>query len=506
MTKTGRTHAGQKRAARGIDSGSGHSCQHELELLRESEERFRKIFESNPVGMALVGLDFRFIHANLAFCQLLLYSLDELTRLTLLDVTDPGDMNKELAFAGKLAKSEIPFYHANERWLKKNSEPLWVGLTTTLIPRKRGDSPCFFLITEDVTERVQNERKMVKQRRRLLMAVEDLRVINKIAGAASRTIEINELLQTALATITELEVFNVWRQGGIMILAGQQLIPAAFLNLPDTFLEAHRHLGASDCLCGEAATSGRIVYCSSAFDDGQHCIRYEGMKNHADVIVPLKTSARIVGVMFLHLSAGAFMDRRRRRLLSIVGSLLANAVANAQHYQQAKHKSLHDPLTGLANRNLMDVELARNFARNKRAGEPFSVIMIDLDHFKDFNDVHGHSCGDRVLVDIAQLISGEIREVDLGVRYGGEEFLLILPGTGRTEAIEVAERIRRKIAGFNLNTAPRPAHITVSLGVADCDKGVADARTLIARADSSLYRAKEKGRNKVETWLELPAA
>ena len=140
------------------------------------------------------------------------------------------------------------------------------------------------------------------------------------------------------------------------------------------------------------------------------------------------------------------------------------------------------------------MELAKDSARGKRTGLPYSLIMLDLDKFKNYNDEYGHVCGDKLLVDIANLIQRAIRDVDLAVRYGGEEFLVIIPDTETTKAREVAERIRRTIeqTEFLLPDGITVTRMTVSLGVATVEAADGDASTLISRADSSLYQGQGK--------------
>ncbi len=160
-------------------------------------------------------------------------------------------------------------------------------------------------------------------------------------------------------------------------------------------------------------------------------------------------------------------------------------------YEETKALSLKDPLTGLGNRRLMDIVLQRSFLKVKRYGGRLSVLMIDIDYFKEYNDTHGHSAGDELLAGIARTISKNVRDIDLVVRYGGEEFLVSLPETDAAEAHETAERIRK---GVEEETG-----VTVSLGLASLEGAMQDKEALIKKADEALYLAKRKGRNRIET-------
>jgi len=171
-------------------------------------------------------------------------------------------------------------------------------------------------------------------------------------------------------------------------------------------------------------------------------------------------------------------------------------------------ESLSDPLTMLANRKHFDQSLERMLAKTRQGGEVFSLILADVDHFKSFNDTHGHQMGDHVL----RLIAGEMNQAVKGqevvARYGGEEFAIILPATGLTAAAAVAERIRMMTMSKELRrrrTGESLGRVTVSLGVAEC-RADESAQDLVERADNCLYAAKRRGRNCVVAQDQLLAA
>ncbi|MHB0954771.1 MAG: GGDEF domain-containing protein [Pirellulaceae bacterium] len=153
-----------------------------------------------------------------------------------------------------------------------------------------------------------------------------------------------------------------------------------------------------------------------------------------------------------------------------------------------------DALTGLPNRRAFDEDLARRMAEWRRYRRPLSILMIDVDHFKKFNDAYGHQAGDEVLCQVAQLLRDTMRESDLVVRYGGEEMAVVLPATDIQEACRGAERARRAIEATQLHVEGQTLRVTVSVGTAQCHE--ADSSTdLVKRADEALYAAKRAGRN-----------
>jgi len=168
--------------------------------------------------------------------------------------------------------------------------------------------------------------------------------------------------------------------------------------------------------------------------------------------------------------------------------------------ERIRQQAVTDGLTGLANRKAFDDQIARITRESKRTGDIFSFIMIDIDHFKAFNDTYGHQVGDQVLRLVAMTLVNEVKGQDMAARYGGEEFAIILPGTNANAAKAVAENLRKAIEQkevVNRATGDNLGQITVSLGVAQYYGGEEVCEDLIRRADMALYESKKKGRNQV---------
>jgi diguanylate cyclase (GGDEF)-like protein len=158
-----------------------------------------------------------------------------------------------------------------------------------------------------------------------------------------------------------------------------------------------------------------------------------------------------------------------------------------------------DPLTGLANRRHLLERAERELLRLQRFGKPFTLMTLDIDHFKRINDTYGHASGDRALCGLSATCIGLLREIDMVGRMGGEEFTIILPETVADEAMLVADRIRRGMAELRFDTDPPGSEFgfTVSLGVAECHRDDTRIEQPLARADMALYQAKAAGRNRV---------
>jgi len=209
---------------------------------------------------------------------------------------------------------------------------------------------------------------------------------------------------------------------------------------------------------------------------------------------PMIVGGKTVGVLGVRPEGGA-MAPDRRRIVEAAAALLAVSVKNSQLFREVRDNSIKDPLTGCFLRahslDVIDAELRRA----RRNQMPVSLIMFDLDHFKDVNDRYGHLCGDAVLAAVGKRMREVLRGSDLKCRYGGEEFLVLLPETPLHGARRVADTLRREIADRPIPWAGEGLTVTASFGLAQTMPGEVNVEAVIGRADQALYRAKDDGRN-----------
>ncbi len=392
-----------------------------------------------------------------------------------------------------------------ERFLK-TGRPTVIGKTVELEGRKKdgslfplelslsaqrsGEGWNFTAIIRDITARKEAEQNIVRQREDLKESNAELSVLHDISRVLTSTIDKKELFLRILKTITGIKLFKLENHGGIFIVEGDRLELVAHLGHANSFLEIHKGIHVGECLCGMAAKTGELIYSASTRNDERHTIRYPGITDHGHIIVPLKAHGEVLGVLYLYLPTGTKVDEDKKNLLRSIGNQLGMAITNLKLYEKTKDLTLKDPLTGIANRRYLDMELKKSLHLSKRTNSPFSLIMIDIDFFKKYNDTYGHVAGDNLLKDISKVFQKALRETDIVGRYGGEEFLALLPDTDLLGARNVAERIRKAVMA--------KTGVTVSLGVASLQKETGDWKEILIMADTALYRAKENGRNRTE--------
>jgi len=219
---------------------------------------------------------------------------------------------------------------------------------------------------------------------------------------------------------------------------------------------------------------------------------------------PLTVGDAVVGI--LGVAHPQPLSERRLQVLAAAAALLAISIKNVQLFEEIRERSLVDGLTGCFNRTYGLGVIDTEMRRARRSFSPLCLIMLDLDHFKNINDQHGHLCGDSVLSAVGRRMRELLRNSDVKCRYGGEEFLVLLPDTPLPGALHVAESLRREIAAIQLPWRDGTVGVTASIGLTAALPGEVDVSALIGRADSALYRAKREGRDCVRVELDSSAA
>lgn len=221
-------------------------------------------------------------------------------------------------------------------------------------------------------------------------------------------------------------------------------------------------------------------------------------KGGSEIMIPLTVAGENIGLLRLARFSGGVFDDYQARILSQAADSLALAIRNAEMYQRVQDMAVKDELTRTLNRRAFMNILEREFKRSNRYGVPLSLVLLDVDHFKEVNDCYGHLTGDQLLYGLASVLKRSIRDIDILFRYAGDEFVVILPETGSEEALLTSRRVQERVRTHYFNLNHQPVQITVSLGVVTAPAPlIKTPAEFFHRADQALYEAKRKGRDRV---------
>ncbi len=320
----------------------------------------------------------------------------------------------------------------------------------------------------------------------------DLQTLGRYTGLLQSCANPEEALEISARTLEAL-MPNV--AGSVYLLRASNDRVENIVSWGTPLVETSAFLPPSDCW---AIRRGQPHVIDDLLRDAScpHISRPEPGQSVATACIPM--SAQGIQIGFLFLSGAGPGPLPRLNIAESAVEQLSLALSNLRLRESLRLQSIRDPLTGLYNRRYLEESLTREIARCGRRDFPLSVIMLDVDHFKQFNDTHGHGGGDALLAAIGQLLGSRLRGEDIACRYGGEEFTVILPESDSNNALRQAEELRLALSQmsvpFSGKTLPP---ITISLGVATYPVDGVAGLTLLRKADAALYRAKRSGRNQV---------
>ncbi len=321
-------------------------------------------------------------------------------------------------------------------------------------------------------------------------------VLNEIAGLSVTLQDYSETIRSVFEIIGKLAGYNL---GGLLLFEENDLFVYPNREYTDASLE--EFYGALvDVAVGYAWERRGVEELNPVvFNEELRVEGVEGQRAPACFHVPLTAQKKIVGVLLLAGPATPAFKRDAPALLNLILNEVTMVLDNARLYESAKRLAITDGLTRIYNHRFFQELFEKEYKRSDRYGTIFSLIMLDIDFFKRINDTYGHLYGDEILKEMADLVKGCLRTMDLLARYGGEEFAILLPETNLPEAVQTAERIRRAVESHDFMASHgKGLKVTVSQGVT-CypSAGITSRSDIVAKADSALYEAKESGRNRV---------
>jgi len=334
--------------------------------------------------------------------------------------------------------------------------------------------------------------------RELERSVRELQAFNEIGRTLASTLELHEVL----ALIME-KVSIVLRPGHWSLLladeAKSELVFEIVVGEGAERLKPMR-LPIDEGIAGHVARSGEPLLLADARADPRFATRFDeasGLVTGSVLAAPLLARGRVLGVIELVNPKGSrVFDEDDLRTLRALSDYAAIAIDNARAYERIRELTLRDDHTGLFNARHLWQQLGSEVARSQRTSRPFSLVFLDLDRFKAVNDRHGHQAGSAVLREVGELIRQRIRPTDVPVRYGGDEFVVLMPETGPLAARKAAERLRGAVKGaVFLESRNLAVRITASFGLASFPDDGESAEELLHLADAAMYQVKETTRD-----------
>lgn len=410
--------------------------------LRESEARFRSYFELSLIGVAITALDKSWLEVNGRLCEMLGYSSEALRQKTWAELTHPDDLAADVAQFNRVLAGEMDGYSLEKRFVGADGRVVPTDLSVACVRNAEGQPRYFVALAQDIAERKQIEAAL-----HFTQAV-----VDRMSDAVYWARPDGHLIYVNAAACRMLG----YASAELLAFSVRDILPD---GVDDRWADHWRDLQQAGSLTFES----------------QH-------QNKSGAVIPVEIRADYIKFQGAEYACGLARDITERKRLQ----------------EALQEQAIRDPLTGLFNRRYLDETLPRELSRCQRSGEPLAVAMLDLDHFKHFNDVYGHEAGDRVLRMISLSLRQSLRASDIACRYGGEELTVVMPGSSLEDAQDRLDQVRKAIQQLHLRyRAGELPMITVSIGVAAAAAEEIDATLLLGRADAALYQAKEQGRNRL---------
>ena len=479
--------------------------------LRESEERYRSVMVASYEPVVVYDVEGKALFVNPAFSRVFGRSADEVLGRKI-DYVPPG-LEQEALDAFQITFDQGQCTGFETKRLTKDGRLIDVNISSAVIRNRDGEAIGSVVNLNDITERKRTEAELTRHRdqleemvrertRELSLTVDELRSRSEESRLLTR---MGDLLQACDA---EEESYTVFASTCEKIFYGQ----AGFLGLMTEGgdqVEAKAGFGGFDWPdlvisqgdCWALRRGGVHIVPDAAVDPT--CGHFEGPAS-SSLCVPIIARSKFIGLIHLTVDLpDEEPDHRLQILNSLAGrasraaELYALSLANIRLRDRLRRQSILDPLTKLYNRRYMEQALRREINRSKRKKTPIGLMMIDVDHFKRFNDLHGHETGDVVLRRLGRFLINRTRGEDIACRYGGEEMMMILPDCNLENCLAKGEQIRAGVARLTVNSLGRALRVTVSVGVGAYPETGRSLEEVLKAIDDALYRAKDQGRDRV---------
>jgi diguanylate cyclase (GGDEF)-like protein/PAS domain S-box-containing protein len=457
--------------------------------------------------MAITGLDGSYLQVNQALCNTFGYSVEEMLGMNFSDISYPNDNAANIESLKKVIKGEFDSFKMEKRFYSKEGQIVYTLLQVTLIRNTAREPQHYIGQVVDITERKNIEEALQRLFKEQNLQVKELQQRNLEINLLN---EMGDLLQScqsredAYAVVAQfMDSLFSKSPGGLYILSDSRLI----LDLVTSWGENQAQNPVYDARKCWALRRGQLHTVTQ--HQSKLCCHVEtpseaSLEYRPYICIPLVAQGETFGV--LHVTSpqedpGSPYQTLEHweQLVRSVAERSALALANLKLREILHVQSIRDVLTNLFNRRYMEETLERELHRAQRRGTNLGFIMMDIDHFKAFNDTYGHDAGDTLLHELGNYLQLNIRAEDIACRYGGEEFVIILPEINQEDVLERAEELRLGIRDLRVQYHGqflRP--VTMSFGVAMYPQHGPGPTDLIRAADNALYQAKHNGRDRVE--------
>jgi len=470
--------------------------------LRESEQRYRTLFESAAQGILIVDAKtMKFKYANPAICTMLGYSQEELTKMSVSDIHPESSLEDVLAEFAAQARGEKIL--STLPCLKKDGTIVHADINAAkaIIDGKE----CNIGFFTDVTERKKAKDKIEQAQETLVILNNKLEERGRQNSLLS---EMRELLQSC-STIQEVPTIVIsyvakvlpGTDGALFLLSNSRTDLQSVARWGDFPEDADNNIFAPDACWG--LRRGR-VYAVEDMKIGPICPHLKQSSSTAYICLPLIGKGETLGLLHLGTKRSVQEDDRQWNIAELkdtairFAEYLSLSIANIKLSEKLASQSIRDTLTGLFNRRYMEETIQREILRAARKQTKIGIVMADIDHFKQINDTYGHEAGDEFLMKLADFFKTKTRGSDIACRYGGEEFILILPESSVEDTYKRADYLREEIKKVKVYFRGQllPS-VTLSFGIATYPDHGIDTDELMRVADTALYKAKEEGRDRV---------
>ncbi len=466
--------------------------------LADGERRFRTLTTLAPVGIFQADLDGDWIFVNDRWRALTGQSQALALGAGWTEAIHADDRERVLtewqsATAGRRS------FELEYRLCAPQGAVTWVRGSAAPIHNKSGKVDGYIGTLIDITESKLAEEAITGANERLIISLaeveqrsQEITTLNTMSGLLQSSLSAEEAYAVVGRLVPQL---FAGKAGQISLTSNSRNLVEAEAVWGDQGA-AEQVFTPQDCW---ALRRGRLHWSEPGSAAGLACRHVGAPAPFAHVCAPMLAQGEALGVLTLiGATPDAVFSEAERQLAQTVADSLALALANLRLRETLRNQSVRDPLTGLFNRRYMEETLERELRRASRQALPIGVVVLDLDHFKHFNDTFGHAAGDLLLRELAALLRANIRAEDVPCRYGGEEFVLILPGAPPETVQQRAERICQEVAHLQASyNGQLLGQVTLSLGVATFPEHGSTVAGLLRTADAALYRAKRQGRNQV---------